>query len=639
MTAGTSHMDSARGRQSVEFDAHISAMRYYPGFLPGMRQPASAFQLELSGVCSPARQQRFDKLTRAIFGEKPTEGADLDPQVPIIADRILACALQVLESAGMPLFGRVPVRVVQRQGRLAYVLTLPAVDREAPAPRLALEWVLKLLNRHTNSTKAESGKLKEEYARLLAHLRAQAPGGINTLRFLQAADESGIPWRKVAHNIFQFGCGARVRWLDSSLTQEAPSMSVALARDKAATVSVLRQAGLPVPRHKNVNSEKAAVVAAAEFGYPVVVKAANLDGGRGVYVGLKSESAVRKAYADVSKLTRRILVEQYIEGNDYRLQVYKNEVFWVTHRKPAGVVGDGTSCVRALIDTVNREREAALAAKNSLLQPILVDEEIERWLADQGYDLDSVPAAGVFVRMRGAANISKGGTLEPVLERAHPDNIALAIRAARILRLDLAGVDLLIPDIAESWLKTGAAICEVNAQPQFSPHIPAWLMSRWFVDGGRIPVVATIGDPIGADWLDSLRAQLEGQGAVFAVARADRLEVAGHSLPNPAGDLCSAVQALLGDPVVDMLMIVVADPKDLRDGFPIDRLDTLVLHAQIPNQQEPGRYDAIAMQLAGISKVTLALQGQRLAVNGLKAKTRMLTKQQLVKQLSGMLKR
>jgi cyanophycin synthetase len=408
-------------------------------------------------------------------------------------------------------------------------------------------------------------------------LRAGAPHGMNTLRFLQAADDASIPLQRVWGNVFQFGWGGRARWLDSSFTDVTPTISAQLARNKLATAALLRQAGIPVPDHGRVLDADAAEKLATQLGYPVVVKPANLDGGRGVAAGLTSASAVRKAFEVAARLSSIVLVETHFEGRDYRLQVFQNEVFWVADRVPGGVTGDGLRSVSDLLAELNADPRRGDPGSAALLKRIPLDEEALELLGGQALSPLAIPPVNVFVRLRRAANVASGGVPVPALEKAHPDNLALAVRAARVLRLDLAGVDLLMPDISRSWLESGAAICEVNAQPQMSPHLPAYVLSRLVQGQGRVPVVVVLGLASEPAFGDQICEALSGTGLRVGMATPDAVTVEGRVVMMNPSHVYAGGMALIADPAVDVIVLCVGDESILKTGLPVDRFDVLVL--------------------------------------------------------------
>lgn len=561
----------------------ISQARFESGYWCGMRQPAMVVSVRvMQPRVEVAVLRRLDQLRAALFHRRLESAGRLDPVLarhPLLAP-VSLFALDVLAEAGMPVMSGARALRLPVAGGQGWLLGLPAFRADVDAPRLALSLAVKVLNLLAASVPVSLDLLRSHLKEYARRYRPIAPSGVNTLNFLQAAHDLGIPWRHVANNVFQFGWGSRARWLDSSFTDETSNISARLARDKVACAKVLRVAGLPVPRHHLVTTPAQALDAARSLGYPVVVKPADQDGGRGVHAGLRTPEAVASAYVAAAKFSKRILVEQFIVGNDYRLQVCLGDVYWVVHRRPAYVVGDGASTVAALIERNNSLLQAEHdPSREQGFKPILADEEVERWLAWQGLALASVPAQGQSVRLRGAANVNLGGTREPVLAQAHPDNLALAARAAAVLRLDLAGIDLLLPDIRRSWRETGGGICEVNAQPQMSGHLQREILPRLVARKGRIPVVMLVG-PAPLDALAVERGRLVEQLESLGV-RLGWVDDGGAWVGDEAqcqaqdasGPGCSA---LLVDPRVDALVWHCTDWPSPLHGLPVDQVDLVV---------------------------------------------------------------
>jgi cyanophycin synthetase len=476
----------------------LGPMRFEPGYWQGMRQPAVLCVLRLTHTLVHEKDlKQFDGLLAQLCAKSALDAgpvlASLERVHPLV-QRLLVLGLSLLKTMGMPTVGGFAALSWGPHLAHQWVMGLPAISDRNQAPQAAMRLACTLLNACAEAQHVNPVQVDAEVQKLVHKFRALAPGVGNTMAFLSEAHAMHIPWVHIDQNVYQFGWGRRSRWLDSSFTDETTTISTRLARDKVACARVLRSAGLPVPEHLVVKSAEEAVKAAHTLGMPVVVKPVNLDGGKGVWAGLETDKDVADAYQDTVKLSSRVLVEKFVPGHDYRIRVHKDRVIGVVIRKPAAVVGDGEHSIQALIDQVNRDRLNTSPQDDRLEQgfkPIVVDKEVDHWLQSQGFALADVPQPGQHIRLRGAANVNLGGTTWAVGQMAHPDNLTLAVQAAAALRLDLAGVDLLLPDIARSWKETGGVVCEVNAQPQFSMgDAHRQVLARLVQKQGRIPVVA-----------------------------------------------------------------------------------------------------------------------------------------------------
>ncbi len=270
----------------------------------------------------------------------------------------------------------------------------------------------------------------------------------NTVPMVKAAEERGIPWTRLGNNPFfiQLGHGRFRKRISQTMTSDAGAIAMRIAENKALTVRVLGELGLPVPRQQLVASEHEAVRAAERVGYPVVVKPKSLHKGVGVSVHLVDAGEVRAAFARARGYGTGVLVEGFIEGNDHRMLVAGGELIAATKRVPAHVVGDGVHTVEELMQEVNRDSRRG-AKHLGLLVHLELDEETERVLAGTGYTGKTVPANGETIALCRTANISTGGTAVDMTDRVHPDNRIMAIRAVEAVGLVIAGIDFITPDI------------------------------------------------------------------------------------------------------------------------------------------------------------------------------------------------
>lgn len=282
------------------------------------------------------------------------------------------------------------------------------------APRqtaVVLRWLFEVLAefQHDASLAALSPARQAQWDLHQKRLLAQAPTGSNNPKFIKAAYRLALPWLRITANHFQFGWGRRGRWLKSSQTDATPALGMQIARDKAQANLLFKAAGLPVPLHYEVSSLDAALTAADKIGYPVVVKPADLDGGLGAKADLQGPQAVAKAYAAAFKHSKRVLVEQHIAGNEYRLTVHQGKLLWAHQRLPAAVLGDGVSSVQVLVEQENARRAEALAQDTGAQQPIRLDADALEYLADHGMEAGFVPVAGQSVRLQRVPAATLGG--------------------------------------------------------------------------------------------------------------------------------------------------------------------------------------------------------------------------------------
>lgn len=401
--------------------------------------------------------------------------------------------------------------------------------------------------------------------------------GLNMQRLARACSELNLPWHALPGGFIHCGSGPSARLFQSTKSEETSALAVALARSKSGTNALLSLQGLPVPRHRLVSSEDDAARVAASIGYPVVVKPDDLDGGEGVHAGLQDEAQVRQYYRDASALSSRVLVEQHIEGLDFRITVDNGRVVKAIGRRPGGIEGDGERNVEALALKAAEEMPPS-RMKSSI---VTLDEEAMGLLAERGMDAQSVPPKGEFIALRRRANMSTGGMAYDVIGVMHPDNERLAIRAAQALRLDLAGIDLIIPDIAVSWMECKAGICEVNAQPQisteFAPEVYRNLLRRMVPAPGRIRAVFLLSesDEFDADIaVQKASRRLQDAGErVFSVRRSGTW--LNEERIGPAGDPFRLAKSAEFERDATAAVVALTPEQVLQAGVPWLHLDEL----------------------------------------------------------------
>ena len=272
------------------------------------------------------------------------------------------------------------------------------------------------------------------------------------------------------YSLVQFGHGKYQRRIQATITSETRHIAVELASDKEETNRILRDAGLPVPLQYDVYSERNAIRASRRIGFPVVIKPYNANHGRGVSIGLKSDEEVKVAFAKAREHSRCVLVESYVPGFDHRMLVINGELIAVAKRVPGHVVGDGARTIAELVDIVNQDPRRGVGHEKVLTR-LELDHQAKRLMEAAGYTADSVLVEGEVFYLRSTGNLSTGGTAIDMTDSCHPDNREMAIRAAKTIGLDVAGVDFLTPDITRSYKDVGGGICEVNAAPGFRMHI------------------------------------------------------------------------------------------------------------------------------------------------------------------------
>jgi len=272
--------------------------------------------------------------------------------------------------------------------------------------------------------------------------------------------------------LFRLGYGGRTVMCRESLSEFTSAVAMSICDDKRLTRRVVEQAGVVVPAQMTGGTPETRAAFLAEHG-AVVVKPARGEQGNGIAVDLRTPDAVEAAVTVAQGVCADVLLETYFEGQDLRLVVIGYVVVATALRRPASIIGDGSTPIRDLIAAQSRRRSAATGGESR----IPMDAETERCLAEQGLSLDDVPGAGLRVNVRKTANLHTGGTIHDVTGETHPVLINAAIAAAKAIEIPVTGIDLMV----KSPRDPAYVFIEANERPGLANHEPQPTAER-FVD-------------------------------------------------------------------------------------------------------------------------------------------------------------
>jgi cyanophycin synthetase len=452
----------------------------------------------------------------------------------------------------------------------------------------------------------------------LIRLAERQAFGPSTQALIDEAVSRDIPFIRLdRHSLVQFGHGIHQQRIRATMTSRTSAIGVDVASDKSLTNRLLDSAGLPVPRADVVTTEDGAATVAKRLGFPCVVKPLDGNHGRGVHLDLRSEEAVRAAFHGALTQSRGgdVVVETYVAGNDYRCLVIGGKVAAIAERVPASVTGDGVHTVRELVDIANSDPRRGIGHEKVLTR-IRVDDAAVSLVRAQGYEMDEVLPDGGWVKLALTGNMSTGGTSIDRTVEAHPDNVEIAETAARIVGLDVAGIDFICPDIATPVRETGGAIVEVNAAPGFRMHThptegePQYV-ARPVIDSlfpagssARIPIVAVTGTNGKTTTVRMISHILKLMGRRVGMTSTDGIVVDGRLIKK--GDMSGprSAQMVLQNPTVDTAVFEVARGGILREGLGYDRNDIAVVTNVTGDHLGLGGIDSIG-QLANVKGVVV----------------------------------
>jgi cyanophycin synthetase len=423
-------------------------------------------------------------------------------------------------------------------------------------------------------------------------LRAERTAfGPSTQAILDEAVSRDIPWIRLnQYSLVQLGQGVHAKRIRATMTSATSAIAVDIASDKDLTTRLLGAAGLPVPKQESVRTADQAVRVAERIGYPVVVKPLDGNHGRGVCLDLMSEKDVREAFDIAKGESRRgvIVVESLIIGKDYRCLIIDGKVAAIAERVPASVTGDGTSTVEQLVDTANADPRRGVGHEKVLTRIKVDDAAIER-VRDQGLEMTDVPPEGQMVKLALTGNMSTGGISIDRTFEAHPENVEIAEEAARMVGLDIAGIDFICPDITEPVRETGGAICEVNAAPGFRMHthptigepqfIAKPVVDMLFPPGAqsRIPIVAVTGTNGKTTTSRMISHIFKGMGRKVGMTSTDGVVIDERLVIRADASGPRSARMVLQNPRVDFAVFEVARGGILREGLGYERNDVAVV--------------------------------------------------------------
>ncbi len=415
--------------------------------------------------------------------------------------------------------------------------------------------------------------------------------GPSTAAIIEEAVSRDIPYFRLnSASLVQLGQGVHQQRIRATMTSRTGALAVDIASDKDLTGTLLASAGLPVPKQETVRTVQGAVEAAQRIGFPVVLKPLDGNHGRGVCLDLQSVEDVEKAY-DVAKPESRrgtLIVESFVTGRDYRCLIVGGHMVAIAERVPAHVIGDGEHTVAQLVETTNADPRRGVGHEK-VLTKIKVDAAAQAVLADAGWSLESVPPVGEMVKLALTGNMSTGGISIDRTFDAHPDNVEIAEEAARMVGLDVAGIDFIAPDIASPVRETGGAICEVNAAPGFRMHthptvgVPQFVakpvVDLLFPPGtpSRVPIVAVTGTNGKTTTSRMIAHIFKGLGRKVGMTSTDGIVIDERLVIRADASGPKSARMVLQNPRVDFAVMEVARGGIIREGLGYDRNDVAVV--------------------------------------------------------------
>ncbi|EAZ91965.1 cyanophycin synthetase [Crocosphaera chwakensis] len=535
-----------------------------PGFYDGLVEVLPSL---IEHYCSPGH--------RGGFLERVKEGTYMGHIVEHVA-------LELQELTKMPVgFGR--TRETATPG--VYNVVFEYVDEQAGryAGRAAVRLCRSIVDTGTYPLRELEQDLND-----LQDLQANASLGPSTQTLVTEAEARNIPWMPLsARAMVQLGYGVHQKRIQATLSDYSGILAVELACDKEGTKTILQDAGVPVPKGTTIQFFEELESAIDDVGgYPIVIKPLDGNHGRGITIDINSTKEAEEAYdlASEESKTRSVIVERFYKGSDHRLLVINGKLVAVAERVPAHVVGDDKHTIEELIEITNEDPRRGDGHDNVLTR-IKVDKTVLGMLDKQGLRLDTILEKGEIAYLRATANLSTGGIAIDRTDDIHPENLWIAERVAKIIGLDIMGIDVVTPDITKPLKEVDGVIVEVNAAPGFRMHVaPSQGLSRNVAapvmdmlfppeSPSRVPIVAITGTN-GKTTTTRLTAHIYRQtGKVVGYTSTDGVYIGEYLVEKGDNTGPYSAAMILKDPTVEVAVLESARGGILRSGLAFDNCD------------------------------------------------------------------
>ncbi|OYQ35713.1 cyanophycin synthetase [Flavobacterium cyanobacteriorum] len=419
----------------------------------------------------------------------------------------------------------------------------------------------------------------------MKEIRERVRLGPSTGSIVEEAISRDIPWIRLGTNsLVQLGYGVNQVRFQATITDKTSHIAVDMASDKELTKRMLSAASIPVAKGSICSTEEGLKEIIDDIGYPIVIKPLDGNHGKGASINVTNYEDALEGLEFAKKYSRRVIVERFVTGFDFRVLVINNKVVAAAKREPAHVKGNGTDTIQQLIDTENRDPRRGYGHENVLTE-ITVDRDTEDLLAKKGYTLETIPEDGEVVYLKSTANLSTGGTSVDVTDKMHPENIFICERIARVIGLDICGIDIMAENLTQPLKENGGVVLEVNAAPGFRMHlapaeglprnVAAPVLDMLYPPGkpSRIPIIAITGTN-GKTTTTRLTAHIvKNNGYKVGFTTSDGIYVQNHMLDK--GDTTGPLSAeyILKDPTVEFAVLETARGGILRSGLGFNRCD------------------------------------------------------------------
>lgn len=434
-----------------------------------------------------------------------------------------------------------------------------------------------LVNSEAYDLQADLKKMRE--------IREDVRLGPSTGSIVDEAVARDIPWIRLGTNsLVQLGYGVNQMRFQATITCKTSSIAVDIACNKEQTKQMLDAASIPVAKGDICVDEEDLEITIKRIGYPIVLKPLDGNHGKGVSINVNKWEDAVAGLLFAQKYSRKVIVERFVTGFDFRMLVIDNKLVAAAQRVPANIMGDGKHTVQQLIDETNKDPRRGYGHENVLTE-ISVDRDTMDLLEKKNYTLETIPPDKEVVYLKSTANLSTGGTSIDVTDMVHPENIFLAERISRVIGLDVCGIDIMAKNLTQSLKENGGVILEVNAAPGFRMHlapseglprnVAAPVIDMLYPLGkpSRIPIIAVTGTNGKTTTTRLIAHIVKNNGYKVGFTTSDGIYVQNHMLEKGDTTGPMSTEFILKDPTVEFAILETARGGILRSGLGFSRCD------------------------------------------------------------------
>lgn len=425
----------------------------------------------------------------------------------------------------------------------------------------------------------------EHDIRRMKEIRELEALGPSTASIVEEAVKRSIPWIRLnKSSLVQLGYGKNQVRFRATMTEKTSSIAVDIASNKEETKRLLTEAAIPVASGVTISNPDDLEASVNKVGFPLVFKPLDGNHGKGATINVKTMEDAVAAFEYAKTYSRKVIIEKFITGYDFRVLVIDHKVVAAAQRDPAHVRGNGIHTIQELIDKENEDPRRGYGHENVLTE-IAVDRDTLDLLAKKEYTLETIPEKGEIVYLKSTANLSTGGTSIDVTDIVHPQNIFICERISRVIGLDICGIDIMAQNLTQPLTENGGVVLEVNAAPGFRMHlapseglprnVAAPVIDMLYPQGklSQIPIIAVTGTNGKTTTTRLIAHIIRSNGKRVGFTTSDGVYV--HNTMLMKGDTTGPVSAefILKDPTVEFAVLETARGGILRAGLGFNACD------------------------------------------------------------------